>query len=172
MANVPTFAQWLCLTDDERAQLLSSWNAYAGEGETLVRDVMDRFQAEYGQLKGVTISGPGVYHCGEWIIRLTHPFIFDRRTLPGYYLGVRIMLGYALPLPPEFEGQRLPQAYVWAPTNYERFVDRCGGEIRRQLGQPDMTREEMLDALVGFSFEWHRRRCRDAARNGILPPFE
>ena len=67
MANVPTFAQWLCLTDDERAQLLSSWNAYAGEGETLVRDVMDRRQAEYAQLKGVTITGPGVYHCGEWI---------------------------------------------------------------------------------------------------------
>ena len=172
MAKEPSLTQWLSLTDEERAQLLGSWNAYAGEGETLLRDVIDRFQAEYGRLKGVTITGPGVYHCGEWIIRLTHPFIFDRRTLPLHYLGVRILSGRAPPLPPEFEGQTLPQAYVWAPTNFERFVDRCGDEVRGQLGRPDLTREEMLDALLGFSFEEHRKRYRDAVCKGMLPLLE
>jgi hypothetical protein len=131
--------------------------------------VFDRFQAAYGQIKGVTIDGPGIYHCGEWIIYLTHPFIFDRRTLPEYYLGIRILSGRALPLPPEFEGQRLPRAYVWAPNNFERFVDRCGGEVRSQLRRPAMTREEMLDALLGHSFEEFRRRYHDAVRKGILP---
>jgi hypothetical protein len=57
------------------------------------------------------------------------------------------------PLPREFQDGMRMHDYVWAPAHYEQFVDRCPDQIRAELGRADMTRDEMLSALVGMAFE-------------------
>jgi hypothetical protein len=79
--------------------------------------------------------------------------IFDRPWLPHRYLGVAIRPGPRLPLPEEFSGQHHPTGYAWSPPNFEQFADRCGNEIRERLGNPSMSRDEMLHALVRMPFE-------------------
>lgn len=106
---------------------------------------------------GLQIFGLGVNHGGIWAIATSAPLIFDRRGLPSYYLGVHVKWNIASPLPTEFQN-----GYAWAPEHYERFVNRCAQEIRETLAKPDMTREEMLHALIGHPFEEHVPRCQRA----------
>jgi len=167
----PSLSEWLALSEDERARRLAAFDAYAGEGEDLLEQIADRFREEFGRLPDVAIDGPGIYHGGSWVIGVTHPFIFDRRLLPARYLGVEVRAGPRLPLPPEFEGQTYP-AYVWSPPNFERFVDRCAAEIRVRLGDPNMTREAMLHALIGRPFDEHLSNCRRWVKEGVIPAFE
>ena len=142
---VPTLTEWMELSDDERVLLMQSWNTYAEEGGALIEQIMDRFRAEFGHLTGLEIWGHGIYHGGSWVIGVSHPLLFDRRTLPGHYLGVDVRTSIRPPLPSEFEGQEAAPGYVWSPRNFERFVDRCSDEKRARLG-PGMTREQMLHA--------------------------
>jgi hypothetical protein len=167
-----TLPEWLGLSDLERARWLSALNAYGGEGAELIGAIGDRFREEYGHLEGLEVLGPGVFHGGTWVIGATHPFVFDRRRLPHQYLGIDIRASVRHPLPPEFDEQRFPDAYVWAPPNFEKFVDRCFHEIREALRDPDMTRAEMLHALIGMPFEEHLAHCRRSVREGRIPPFE
>jgi hypothetical protein len=168
----PSLTDWLTLSSAERIKWLSRWNPYAGEGGELIKAVSDRFRAEFGHLPGLEVSGPGVYHGGSWVIAASHPFVFDRRKLPNQFLGVDVHASLRHPMPPEFEGQQYPEAYVWAAPNFERFVDRCGEEIRRQLSDPHMTRAEMLHALIGRPFDEHLADCRRWVSEGKIPPFE
>lgn len=168
----PSLSEWIALSEDERIRRLAAFNAYAGEGEELVKRITDRFREEFGRLPDVTIDGPGIYHGGSWTIGVTHPFIFDRRFLPERYLGVDVRAGVTPPFPPEFEGQTYPSGYVWSPPNFERFVDRCAAEIRVRLGDPNMTRETMLHALIGRPFEEHLSNCRRWVKEGVIPAFE
>ena len=152
MSAVPTWLEWLALTDPERREIQSRWNAYGGEGHELVSAVAADFKAKYGDLPGVVVNGPGVYHGGDWVIGVTHPFVFDHRTVPDHHLGIQIRRSHSEPLPPEFRGGIRQHEYVWAPAHYEQFVDRAADEIRAMLGRPDMGREEMLSALTGIPF--------------------
>jgi hypothetical protein len=152
--KMPSLEEWLELTEPERARRVAELNAYEGEGETLLQQATARFREEFGSLRGLAISGLGVHHGGSWVIGVSHPLIFDRRRVPTYYLGLPVNATVSQPLPEEFQG------YAWAPENYERFVDRCSHEIRRELGRPEMSREEMLHALIGVPFEEHVANCR------------
>jgi hypothetical protein len=96
----------------------------------------------------------------------------QRRKLPGKYLAIIVHASLRIPLPAEFESQRFPDAYVWAPPNVEKFVDRCADEIREKVGDPHMTRAETLHALIGRPFEEHLAHCRQSVREEWLPPFE
>ena len=164
--------EWLGLAEENRVRHVARLNAYAGEGAQLIRQIADRFRDEFGHLPGLTMTGHGVYHGGSWVIGASHPFVFDRRWLPNRYLGVEVRASIRPPLPPEFEGQEYPHGYVWSPPNYERFVDRCADEIRQRLGNPEMTRAQMLHALVGRPFEEHVSDCRRWVTEGAIPPFE
>lgn len=169
---VPDLETWKQLSTQERCDLQSTYS-YREEALPLMRAIVDEFRQKHEHIVGIDITdGPAIHHGGTWVISVRHPFIFDRRKLPSEYLGVYVSTGIEGPLPPEFTGQRLPDTYVWAPTNYERFVDRCGDEIRQAWGQPDMTRTEILDALIGRPFEQHLKHCREQVRLGKLPPFE
>jgi hypothetical protein len=170
--EVPSLEEWLDLPEAERIRRAGALNPYAGEGVDLIRQVADRFRVEFGHLRGLEITGPGLYHGGSWVIGASHPLIFDRRRLPEYYLGVDVRASVRPPLPPEFQGQEYPHGYIWSPPNYERFVDRCADEIRERLAQPDMTRDEMLSALVGRPFGQHVAQCRQSVKEGKIPPFE
>jgi len=163
---------WLELTEDERTSRVAAFNAYAGEGGELVKQIADRLREKLRHFRDVTVDGGGIYHGGSWAIGVSYPFVFDRRLIPERYLGVDVRGGAQMPLPPEFEGQTYPNGYVWSPPNFERFVDRCADEIRQRLGQPNMTREEMLHALIGCPFAEHLSNCRRWVKEGVVPPFE
>ncbi|HSL71066.1 MAG TPA: hypothetical protein VK864_12545, partial [Longimicrobiales bacterium] len=158
--------------DRERATLLSGWNPYGGEGGQLLSEIADDFRAKYGHLAGLEVVGPGVYHGGYYVIAVRHPFVFDRGLLPGTHLGISVHASIRGALPPEFAEGTRQLSYVWASLHYEQFVDRCADQIRAQLGRPDMTREELLSALVGRPFREHVQHCRSMVREGRLEPFE
>src|SRR6187551_654533 len=161
---VPTIDEWLCLSESERERVVDQLNGYDGEGDELIRQIANRFRQEFGHLPGISIDGPGIPHGGGWAIGVTHDVIFDRRWLPRRYLGVHVRPGIRLPLPKEFANQQYPTGYAWSPPNFERFVDRCADEIRRRLGSPNMSRDEMLHALVGMPFEKFVAHCRESVR--------
>jgi hypothetical protein len=170
--NVPDLESWKRLTPQEQHARLADYSERE-EARSLLKSIVDDFRDAYGHIEGLVVSkDPGSYHGGEWVIDVTHPFIFDRRSLPGYHLGVRLHRGSQPPLPPEFANQHYPDGYAWSPPNFERFVDRCADEIRQKLGKPQMSRAEMLHALVGTPFEEFVSHCREWVKKGSIPPFE
>jgi len=169
---VPTFEEWLELTDSERAQIQGGWNVYGGEGAEIVTRASDDFRAKFGHLPGLSVAGPGVYHGGAWVIAAMHPFIFDRRTIPGSHLGIGVHASTGPELPREFQEFTRKHEYVWAPPHYEAFVDSNAAQIRQQLGNPGMSREEMLSALVGQPFDRFVQFCRESVSAGRIKPFE
>jgi hypothetical protein len=169
---LPTFAEWLALSDGEQVEIQSRWNPYGGEGQELVSDIAADFRAKYGHIPGVEVDGPGVYHGGDWVIAVRHPFIFDRRTLPARHLGITVHTSLPPELPAEFREGTRKHSYVWAPPHYEQFVDRCAEQIRTELRRPDISRDEMLSALVGIPFAQFVELCRGGVREGRMEPFE
>lgn len=169
---VPTFDQWLSLSEKEREHEIAQLNIYDGEGAALLERISERFREASGLLTNVQVDGPGIPQGGGWVIAVTHDFIFDRRRLPSRYLGVPVKAGIRPPLPVEFANQEWPTGYAWSPLNYERFVDRCAHDIRKQLGSPAMSREEMLQELIGMPFEEFVAQCQKCVSRGTIPPFE
>ena len=45
-------------------------------------------------------------------------------------------------------------------------------DIRKQFGNPNMTRQEMLDALAFGSFEEHKKKSLRLMSEGKIPPFK
>lgn len=168
----PSISEWLALSEQERVRHVAALKPYAGEGSELLEVVVDLFRKEFGHLRGLKINGPGVYHGGSWVIGASHPLVFDKRLLPPTFLGIQVHKTTAHPLPVEFQNQERPRGYVWSPNNFSRFVDRCGDEVRRELENPNMTREDMLHALIGEPYEEFVTRCRGWVAEGRIPPFE
>lgn len=170
--SVPDLESWKRLTPGGQCARLADYS-YREEARPLIRCIVDDFRRAHGHIEGLVVNEePGIYHGGEWVIDVTHPFIFDRRSLPRQYLGVRVHAGSQPPLPPEFANQHYPDGYAWSPPNFERFVDRCADEIRQRLGNPTMSRAEMLHALIGTPFEEFVAHCREWVKKGSIPPFE
>ncbi len=61
---------------------------------------------------------------------------------------------------------------MWAPQHFEKFVDRCSTEIRKSFNSPEMTREDMLDALAFGNFEEHKKKCIQLMNDGKIPAFK
>ncbi|HAW51554.1 MAG TPA: hypothetical protein DCX54_04375, partial [Flavobacteriales bacterium] len=79
-------------------------------------------------------------------------------------------------LPEEFQIDREAvdwhkREYVWAPERFEKYVDRCGDEIKKALGDPDMTREDMLNALCFGDFQKHKKKVNSLISQGKLPTY-
>jgi hypothetical protein len=86
----PSFDEWLALSERERRDMQSRWNAYGGQGHDLVAAVTADFRSKYGHLPQLQINGPGVYHGGYWVIGVAVPAAFDRRQLPSEHLGITV----------------------------------------------------------------------------------
>ena len=170
--TVPTFSQWLALSEQERFDQLSHW-AYREEARSLMERIAEDFRANYRHLNGLGVNGVGIHHGGTWVIDVNVPFVFDRRQVPSAHLGIYVHCTIRPDdLPPEFREGTRRHVYIWAPPHYEQFVDRCGHDIGSKLGQPAMTREEMLSALVGMPFDAFVGHCRTQVAKGLLAPFE
>jgi hypothetical protein len=147
--------EWKALPESERKQIVLAWNAYSDEGEPLLSQIVEEFRREYGSVRGLSITGLGNYH-GSLVIGVRTNLIFDKRLVPDEYLGLDVHR--SLNTTPE--SFNVFGSYYWAPENYEHLVDTQAEEIRRELGRPEMTRDEMLHALIGMKFEAWVEQCR------------
>ena len=139
-------------------------------------EILKHFETKYGTLKkkGLRIEGLSMIDPKrkKHVIMISKPFIFDNRQLPKTYEGLDIKAKIEGGLPKEFlvKKDAVKKEYVWAPIKFEKYVDRCTEEIRKQFGNPLMSRQEMLDALAFGNFEEHKRKSIQMMKDGKLPP--
>ena len=138
--------------------------------------ILKNFEEKYGNLKkkGLRIEGLNMIDPKrkKHVILISKPFIFDNRSLPKIYEGLEIKAKIEGELPDEFKPAIDKKEYTWAPKKFEKFVDRCSSEIRKKLNNPEMSRQEMLDALAFGNFEEHKKKSIQLMKEGKIPPFE
>ncbi len=141
-------------------------------------EILKQFESKYGTLKkkGLRIEGLSMIDPKrkKHVIMVSKPFMFDNRQLPKSYEGLEIKAKIEGILPKEFaiNKETVKKDYVWAPNKFEKYVDRCSDDIRKQFNNPNMTRQEMLDALAFGSFEDHKKKSLQLLKEGKIPPFK
>lgn len=137
-------------------------------------EILNHFQSKYKPLakEGLRIEGLSMVDPKrkKHVIMISKPFVFDNRKLPKVYDGLEVKSKIEGELPVEFKVD-VKKEYIWAPQRFEKYVDRCAEEIRKKFKKPDMTRNEMLDALAFGSFEEHKKKATQLLKEGKIPPF-
>jgi hypothetical protein len=138
-------------------------------------EILKDFESKYSPLKkkGLRIEGMNMIDPKrkKHVIMVSKPFVFDNRALPKIYQGIEVKSKIEGALPEEFKVE-IGKAYVWAPQHFEKFVDRCSNEIKKTLNNPNMSRDEMLDALAFGNFEDHKKKCVQLMQEGKIPAFK
>ncbi|MBL4656219.1 MAG: hypothetical protein JKY33_10405 [Bacteroidia bacterium] len=141
-------------------------------------DLLKRFEKKYGRLKkkGLIIDELTGIKSGKMftVINVSRPFMFDNRLIPAKFEGVEIKRKIYGTLPSEFKINKKDSeqnGYIWAAERFEQYVDNHAEEIKIQLDNPDMSREEMLDALCFGNFEKHQQKCARWVEEGKIPAF-
>ena len=146
----------------------------------MLYETLSRFEKKYAHLKkkGLRINGLKMIDPKrkKHVIDVSRPLVFDNRELPKAFEGLEIKAVVHGELPTEFNIDRtqpdwIKREYIWAPERFELFVDRCSDDIRKKLGNPQMTREDMLSALAFGDFEAHKQKTSDLIKEGKLPRF-
>jgi hypothetical protein len=141
-------------------------------------EILKSFESKFGSLKkkGLRIEGLTMIDPKrkKHVINISKPFLFDNRQLPKTYEGLDIKSKIEGGLPEEFkiEKESLVKEYLWAPNKFEKFVDRCSEDIKKQFGNPNMSRSEMLDALAFGNFEEHVKKSTALMLEGKIPAFK
>lgn len=141
-------------------------------------EILKNFESKFNTLKkkGLRIEGLSMIDPKrkKHVIMISKPFLFDNRQLPKTYEGLEIKSKIEGGLPEEFkfDKEAAKKEYLWAPAKFEKYVDRCADEIRKQFGNPNMTRQEMLDALAFGNFEEHKKKSAQLMKEGKIPPFK
>jgi hypothetical protein len=141
-------------------------------------EILKSFESKFGSLKkkGLRIEGLTMIDPKrkKHVINISKPFIFDNRQLPKTYEGLDIKSKIEGGLPEEFKIEReaIIKEYIWAPNKFEKFVDRCSEDIKKQFGNPNMSRSEMLDALAFGNFEEHVKKSTALMLEGKIPAFK
>jgi hypothetical protein len=146
----------------------------------LLYDTLERFEKKFGHLKkkGLRINGLKMIDPKrkKHVIDVSRPLIFDNRLLPKSFEGLDVKAIIHGDLPNEFKIDRTvpdwqKKQYIWAPERFEIFVDRCAVEIKKQLGNTNMSRDEMLSALCFGDFTAHKEKTDTLIAEGKLPSF-
>jgi hypothetical protein len=155
-----TLDQWRQLDEAQRRKLVQQWPLPHGPppDEPPWAEIEDDFRHAYPHLE---VRGFGNVH-GSTMLVVMRPFIFDQRGTPTWHLGVPVRYTLTEPVPPDFEVSR---EYVWAPENYLNFVDQHADLIREKLNDPSLSREDMLEALIGMPFDDWIDQCRKHPHN-------
>lgn len=141
-------------------------------------EILKSFESKFGSLKkkGLRIEGLSMIDPKrkKHVIMISKPFLFDNRQLPKTYEGLDIKSKIEGGLPEEFkvEKEALTKEYLWAPNKFEKYVDRCADEIKKQFGNPNMSRSEMLDALAFGNFQEHIKKSTLLMQEGKIPAFK
>ena len=146
----------------------------------LLYDTLDRFEKKFAHLKkkGLRVNGLKMIDPKrkKHVIDISRPLLFDNRQLPKIFEGLDVKAVVSGDLPVEFTIDRTKpdwqkKEYVWAPERFEKYVDRCGDEIKKKLGDPKMTREDMLSALCFGDFKAHKEKTQLLIKEGKLPNY-
>ena len=146
----------------------------------LLYDTLDRFEKKFGYLKkkGLRINGLKMIDPKrkKHVIDVSRPLIFDNRLLPKSFEGLDVKMIIHGDLPNEFKIDRTrpdwqKKEYIWAPERFEHFVDRCATEIKKQLGNANMSREDMLSALCFGDYEAHKKKTEQLVSEGKIPSY-
>jgi hypothetical protein len=146
----------------------------------LLYDTLERFEKKFGHLKkkGLRINGLKMIDPKrkKHVIDVSRPLIFDNRLLPKSFEGLDVKAIIHGDLPTEFMIDRTKpdwqkKEYIWAPERFEHFVDRCSTEIKKQLGNLSMSRDEMLSALCFGDYEAHKSKTKQLVLEGKLPEY-
>ncbi len=146
----------------------------------LLYDTLDRFEKKFGHLKkkGLRINGLKMIDPKrkKHVIDVSRPLVFDNRLLPKSFEGLEVKAIIHGDLPTEFKIDRTnpdwqKKEYIWAPERFEIFVDRCSTEIKKQLGNLNMTRDEMLSALCFGDYEAHKKKTELLVQEGKVPGY-
>jgi hypothetical protein len=146
----------------------------------LLYDTLDRFEKKFGHLKkkGLRINGLKMIDPKrkKHVIDVSRPLVFDNRLLPKSFEGLEVKAIIHGDLPTEFLIDRTKpdwqkKEYIWAPERFEIFVDRCSTEIKKQLGNLNMTRDEMLSALCFGDYEAHKKKTELLVQEGKVPGY-
>ena len=141
-------------------------------------EILKSFESKFGSLKkkGLRIEGLSMIDPKrkKHVIMISKPFLFDNRLLPKTYEGLDIKSKIEGGLPEEFkiEKEIVKKDYLWAPVKFEKYVDRCSDDIKKQFNNPNMSRNEMLDALAFGSFEDHKKKTLTLMQEGKIPTFK
>lgn len=135
--------------------------------------ILNEFKRQFGHLKKYGLKIEGVADLmGNGVISISKPFIFDNRKLPEKFMGLNIRGGTVdTELPVEFQNLDRDREYIWAYQRFEEYVDKHADLIRKTLGKPDMTRDEMLDALCFGDFRRHKEMCVKWENEGTIPKW-
>lgn len=140
-----------------------------------IYDSLKRFEQKFANLKkmGLRVNGLILVDAKRKIhaIDVSRPLIFDSRLLPKRFEGLTIKSKIHGDLPEEFNVDREKKEFIWAPERFEKFVDRCGPEIRTKLNNPAMERTEMLSAICFGDFEEHRSKVMQWVQEGKIPAY-
>lgn len=146
----------------------------------MLYDTLDRFEKKFGHLKkkGLRINGLKMIDPKrkKHVIDVSRPLVFDNRLLPKSFEGLDVKAVIHGDLPTEFNIDRTQpdwskKQYIWAPERFEQYVDRCSDDIKKKLGDPKMSRDEMLSALAFGDFQAHKAKTAELIREGKLPRF-
>ena len=102
-------------------------------------EILKSFESKFGSLKkkGLRIEGLSMIDPKrkKHVIMISKPFLFDNRLLPKTYEGLDIKSKIEGGLPEEFkiEKEVIKKDYLWAPMKFEKFVDRCSEDIKKQF---------------------------------------
>ena len=138
-------------------------------------EILKNFESKFGSLKkkGLRIEGLTMIDPKrkKHVINISKPFLFDNRLLPKTYEGLDIKSKIEGGLPEGFkiDKEAVTKDYLWAPSKFEKYVDRCAEDIKKQFGNPNMSRSEMLDALAFGSFEDHKIKTMNLIKEGKIP---
>jgi len=139
--------------------------------------ILDNFEKKYKPLfkKGLRVEGLSLIDPKrkKHVIVVTRPFVFDSRLLPKVFEGLEIKAKIQGDLPPEFKisPDKKGKEYIWSPDRFEKFVNRCENDLKKNLGNESMTKKEILDALAFGNFEEHKKKCLQLMKEGKIPPF-
>ncbi len=145
-------------------------------------EILKSFESKYGHLKkkGLTIEGLAMVDPKKkkHVIKISRPLVFDNRLLPKKFEGLDIKTNIKMTddMPTEFMVDRskpewFKLQYIWAPERFQKYVDRCEKEIKAQLNAPQLTKEEVLDALCFGNFEEHKQKSMQLIKEGKLPAY-
>ncbi|MBK8087574.1 MAG: hypothetical protein IPK31_06320 [Chitinophagaceae bacterium] len=134
--------------------------------------IITEFKKQFGHLQKAGLEIHGIANLiGDLnVISISAPFIFNRTTLPKRFMGLNLREGIA-ELPKEFQYLNSDKEYIWAYQRFEEYVDNHADIIRDVLNNPEMKREEMLDALCFGDFNSHKEKCIEWEKEGKIPKW-
>lgn len=153
---MPSLDEWKKLSADEKKRVLASRSMDQEQLREILQFVDREFRAKFSGIEGLKILGVGD-RFGELTIAVETPFVFDNAKLPKSFEGLTVHRAPSR-VPDDFERYK---GYTWAPENWEDFVEANFDAIKSQLGNSEMSKDDVYLALIGMPMSKWIEMCRE-----------